>query len=58
MVHRDLNTSNILFDMFGNIKICTFGSCKEGIGKDDWTHSFCGEEDYMAPEMHDRTGHG
>ena len=49
MVYRDLKPENILLDYEGHVRLADFGLSK--VMEDDFTHSFCGSAEYMAPEM-------
>eukprot|EP00163_Fabomonas_tropica_P025582 TRINITY_DN4449_c0_g1_i9.p1 TRINITY_DN4449_c0_g1~~TRINITY_DN4449_c0_g1_i9.p1 ORF type:complete len:493 (-),score=124.32 TRINITY_DN4449_c0_g1_i9:264-1742(-) len=51
VIYRDLKPENILLDMNGHVILTDFGLCKEGIGYEDRTTTFCGTPEYMAPEM-------
>ena len=68
IVYRDLKPENILLDGQGHVKLTDFGlsrffetrpPAKEDIleGYDKVTRSFCGTEQYMAPEMLLQKGH-
>jgi serine/threonine protein kinase len=37
-----MKLENLLLDDDGHIKVTDFGLCKEGIGQDDMTSTFCG----------------
>jgi serine/threonine protein kinase len=49
MVYRDLKPENIILDEEGHVRLADFGLSK--IMDDEFTHSFCGSAEYMAPEM-------
>ena len=50
IAHRDLKLENILVDEDGYIKIIDYGLAKM-LGENDEATSFCGTQEYLAPEM-------
>ena len=51
IAYRDLKPENILIDSYGYVRLTDFGIAKKGLKRDKVTSSFCGTDDYIAPEM-------
>jgi len=51
IIYRDLKPENILLDGEGHICLTDFGLCKEGLGLNETTGTFCGSLEYLAPEV-------
>lgn len=50
VVYRDLKPENILLDELGYIKLTDYGLAKF-LGKGEFTYSFVGTPEYLAPEI-------
>lgn len=57
IVHRDIKPENILLDAAAHLLLTDFGLAKELIGDAEANHSWCGSDDYMAPEIIGRARH-
>lgn len=57
IVHRDIKPENVLLDAEGHLILTDFGLAKELDDASEQTHSWCGSEDYMAPEIVSRAAH-
>ncbi|KAM3187879.1 hypothetical protein ACTXT7_001376 [Hymenolepis weldensis] len=51
IIYRDLKLENLLLTLKGYLKLLDFGLCKEGMGPNDRTDTFCGTPEFVAPEM-------
>lgn len=58
VVYRDLKPENILIGRDGQIKLTDFGLSKNNIQDNCDTNTFCGTQQYLAPEIFTREGHG
>lgn len=57
IVHRDIKPENILLDGTAHLLLTDFGLAKELASDAETKHSWCGSEDYMAPEIISRAEH-
>ena len=57
ILYRDLKPENILMDLSGHVCITDFGLSKQ-LDNSDFTKTYCGTPEYMAPELILQKPHG
>eukprot|EP00826_Nyctotherus_ovalis_P046754 TRINITY_DN5319_c0_g1_i12.p2 TRINITY_DN5319_c0_g1~~TRINITY_DN5319_c0_g1_i12.p2 ORF type:complete len:180 (-),score=32.52 TRINITY_DN5319_c0_g1_i12:444-983(-) len=58
VIHRDLKLDNVVLDKNGHALLTDFGLSKEGVKTGEYTNTFCGTMQYLAPEILSHSGHG
>ncbi len=51
IVYRDLKPENIMIDSSGHVRLTDFGLAKELVIQEKGTHTFCGTDEFLAPEL-------
>lgn len=51
IIYRDLKLENIMIQWDGHLKLTDFGFCKDSMAFGDVTQTFCGTDEYIAPEV-------
>ena len=51
IIYRDLKPENIVLDSGGFLRLTDFGLAKDNIEEDKSTFTFCGTNEYLAPEI-------
>lgn len=51
IIYRNLKLEHVLLDEDGHIKLIAFGICKTDMWHGSTTHTFCGSQEFMAPEV-------
>jgi protein kinase N len=48
IIYRDIKLDNLLLDRDGYVQLADFGLCKENMGVDDETSTFCGTPEFLV----------
>jgi serine/threonine protein kinase len=51
IIYRDLKPENIVLDAGGYLRLTDFGLAKDNMEEDNPTFTFCGTNEYLAPEI-------
>lgn len=51
ILYRSLSLDDILIGVDGHIKLVDFVVSKVGVDAENWTKTFCGSSEFMAPEV-------
>ena len=57
VIYRDLKPENVILDIDGNVKLTDFGIAKRGVKGLKKSYTFCGTNEYIAPEFLEGRGH-